>query len=203
MTRSNLFSALLCVVAVFVVTAHASAMYNPVEGRFIQLDPAGFRGGDFNLYRYVGNRPTVFADSSGEQSFLPAPLPLIPTPLLPLLPLYIGQRHCGRCGCTPVDHNFPCDKFSLGRFDVTLCSAHCQIGKDENFEDCCNAIPCVRAHISQCVKWREPDPLRPGFAQEIFQYVLLVDIDSCRRVVRNPIPPSVPLPLPGEKVAGL
>ena len=27
--------------------------------------PAGFEGGDANLYRYVGNMPTMYADPSG------------------------------------------------------------------------------------------------------------------------------------------
>jgi RHS repeat-associated protein len=39
--------------------------YSPSLGRFIQPDPAGFDGGDSNLYRYVGNSPTTAADPSG------------------------------------------------------------------------------------------------------------------------------------------
>ena len=32
---------------------------------WISADPLGFAGGDWNLYRYVGNRPTVEVDPSG------------------------------------------------------------------------------------------------------------------------------------------
>ncbi len=32
---------------------------------WISADPLGFEGGDWNLYRYVGNRPTVRVDPSG------------------------------------------------------------------------------------------------------------------------------------------
>jgi len=38
--------------------------YDPVQGRFKQLDPVGYSGG-FNLYRYCRNNPTVLADPSG------------------------------------------------------------------------------------------------------------------------------------------
>ena len=34
-------------------------------GRWMTQDPIGFEGGDWNLYRYVGNRPTTFVDPSG------------------------------------------------------------------------------------------------------------------------------------------
>ncbi len=37
-------------------------------GRFISEDPIGFGGGDGNLYRYVGNSPTIFTDPSGNQA---------------------------------------------------------------------------------------------------------------------------------------
>jgi RHS repeat-associated protein len=35
-------------------------------GRFISTDPIGFEAGDANLYRYVGNRSTMYTDPSGE-----------------------------------------------------------------------------------------------------------------------------------------
>ncbi|MFN0278160.1 MAG: RHS repeat-associated core domain-containing protein [Pyrinomonadaceae bacterium] len=38
--------------------------YDPQIGRFISEDPIGFAGG-INLYAYVGNRPTMFADPTG------------------------------------------------------------------------------------------------------------------------------------------
>ena len=40
--------------------------YDPKLGRFISEDPIGFRGGDVNLYGYVGNHPTMYRDPSGK-----------------------------------------------------------------------------------------------------------------------------------------
>ena len=39
--------------------------YDSSVGRFISEDPIGFKGGDGNLSRYVGNSPTNFTDPSG------------------------------------------------------------------------------------------------------------------------------------------
>jgi uncharacterized protein RhaS with RHS repeats len=40
-------------------------MYDPIEGRWMEEDPILFKGGDLNLYRYVGNDPTNLVDPSG------------------------------------------------------------------------------------------------------------------------------------------
>jgi RHS repeat-associated protein len=39
--------------------------YDPEVGRFINKDPIGFAGGDFNLYAYVQNDPINFIDPLG------------------------------------------------------------------------------------------------------------------------------------------
>jgi RHS repeat-associated protein len=39
--------------------------YEPGTGKFINEDPSGFKGGDANLYRYVGNDPLDQVDPSG------------------------------------------------------------------------------------------------------------------------------------------
>jgi RHS repeat-associated protein len=39
--------------------------YEPATGRFVNEDPSGFRGGDANLFRYVGNDPLNQVDPSG------------------------------------------------------------------------------------------------------------------------------------------
>ena len=39
--------------------------YDPVVGRYTQVDPIGFAGGDVNLYRYVGNNSGNWVDPSG------------------------------------------------------------------------------------------------------------------------------------------
>jgi RHS repeat-associated protein len=41
--------------------------YDAVIGRFVEQDPKGFAAGDTNLYRYVGNEPTVENDRTGLQ----------------------------------------------------------------------------------------------------------------------------------------
>ena len=40
-------------------------MYDPVVGRFASADPLGLASGDANLYRYVGNNPLNYIDSTG------------------------------------------------------------------------------------------------------------------------------------------
>ena len=42
--------------------------YDPTIGRWTSQDPLGFDGGDANLYRYVGNRPTFSTDPTGRQA---------------------------------------------------------------------------------------------------------------------------------------
>jgi RHS repeat-associated protein len=44
--------------------------YSPMLGRFVQPDPTSFAGGDFNLYRYVGNNPVNSADPTGSKQLL-------------------------------------------------------------------------------------------------------------------------------------
>lgn len=39
--------------------------YDPVSGKFISEDPAGFGAGDPNFYRYVFNQPVAFRDPTG------------------------------------------------------------------------------------------------------------------------------------------
>ena len=39
--------------------------YEPATGRFLNEDPSGFKGGDANLFRYVGNDPLNQVDPSG------------------------------------------------------------------------------------------------------------------------------------------
>jgi RHS repeat-associated protein len=45
--------------------------YDPEAGRWTGPDPAGFRTGDCNLYRYVWNDPVSFTDRSGTQDDSP------------------------------------------------------------------------------------------------------------------------------------
>jgi hypothetical protein len=43
-------------------------VYSAELGRFLQTDPIRFDAGDLNLYRYVGNSPTMLTDPSGKIS---------------------------------------------------------------------------------------------------------------------------------------
>jgi len=45
--------------------------YNPRLGKLISQDPIGFAGGDANLYRYVGNSPTIYVDPFGLADEVP------------------------------------------------------------------------------------------------------------------------------------
>ncbi len=49
---------------------YRSRYYDPTIGRYLSPDTIGFRGGDTNLYRYVGNNPVNLTDPSGQ--ILPA-----------------------------------------------------------------------------------------------------------------------------------
>ena len=42
--------------------------YNPQTGRFLSEDPIRFDSGDYNLYRYVQNRPLIQTDPTGKSS---------------------------------------------------------------------------------------------------------------------------------------
>jgi RHS repeat-associated protein len=50
-----------------------SRWYDPRLGKWISQDPIGFAAGDANLYRYVGNSPTMATDPSGLRKE-PAPI---------------------------------------------------------------------------------------------------------------------------------
>ena len=45
--------------------------YDPQTGRFLSEDPLGFKAGDVNFYRYVGNSPVNFDDPSGMTKKIP------------------------------------------------------------------------------------------------------------------------------------
>lgn len=44
---------------------YRNRVYSPALGRFLQTDPVRFQAGDYNLYRYVANDPTLRRDPMG------------------------------------------------------------------------------------------------------------------------------------------
>jgi len=59
---------------------YRNRVYSPQVGRFLQTDPLKFEAGDVNIYRYVGNAPTLLMDPFGLEVIQPSqfPLPLSP-----------------------------------------------------------------------------------------------------------------------------
>ncbi len=49
---------------------YRNRIYQPELGRFLQPDPTGFEGGDYNLYRYCHNDPVNSMDPTGLQDEL-------------------------------------------------------------------------------------------------------------------------------------
>ncbi len=64
--------------------------YSPALGRWIQEDPIGFKGGDWNLYRYLENNTRTTTDPSGLGPYFPRPKPKPKTPR-PTIPLAGGS----------------------------------------------------------------------------------------------------------------
>ncbi|MFO0085622.1 MAG: RHS repeat-associated core domain-containing protein [Pirellula sp.] len=52
------------------LTYNRNRYYSTSSGRFISQDPISFAAGDANLYRYVGNKPTMATDPSGLEEHL-------------------------------------------------------------------------------------------------------------------------------------
>jgi RHS repeat-associated protein len=46
--------------------------YDPAAGTYRQVDPIGYRGGQWSLYAYVGGNPLRYTDPSGLQEYDPA-----------------------------------------------------------------------------------------------------------------------------------
>ena len=44
--------------------------YHPTTGRFINRDPIGYRGSQWNLYEYVGSQPLILLDPSGKSTLI-------------------------------------------------------------------------------------------------------------------------------------
>ena len=66
MTRPNLLFLIVAALTFLGVTPVASAHYNPVQGRWMERDPLGFKDGT-NLYLAVGGDPITFVDPHGME----------------------------------------------------------------------------------------------------------------------------------------
>ncbi len=65
MSRPRLFVIAATLTVAAAVPSTATAYYHAQLGRFLNRDPIGYRAGDANVYRYVGNRPTGSVDPFG------------------------------------------------------------------------------------------------------------------------------------------
>ncbi len=54
---------------------YRNRFYSTELGRFLQRDPIGYDAGDWNVYRYVGNRVVTVTDLFGLQFGIPSPMP--------------------------------------------------------------------------------------------------------------------------------
>jgi len=81
--------------------------YDPGTGRYMQIDPIGFAGGDVNLYRYVEDNPVNIYDSEGLMGRRPTDVPIITK--RPGTPNPIGSLFWppNEKPCRPFDY---CDK---------------------------------------------------------------------------------------------
>jgi hypothetical protein len=70
MTRSTFLAVLFAALAALGITPIASATYDPVQGRWLERDPIGARGGP-NTYRYVRSNPGQFVDPYGLRELTP------------------------------------------------------------------------------------------------------------------------------------
>ncbi|WDQ17308.1 RHS repeat-associated core domain-containing protein [Rhodopirellula sp. P2] len=52
---------------------HRARYFDTSNGRWMSQDPIGFKAGEYNLYRYVGNATTVRTDPSGLEAYQPLP----------------------------------------------------------------------------------------------------------------------------------
>lgn len=94
----RLFTVLLGMLFVVVLSDNALALYDPGVGRFCSRDPIGYEG-DQNLYRYTFSSPMVLVDPSGLQTA--PPIQDSPPKATRL------ENNCGCCCCpTNIDVKF-------------------------------------------------------------------------------------------------
>lgn len=76
---------------------YRNRMYSDSLGRFLQMDPVGFAGGDYNLYRYVANNPVNLTDPYGLSAAFFAHNPLASEPV------FVVSDKAINCAATPVN----------------------------------------------------------------------------------------------------
>lgn len=135
---------------------------NTQQGRWMTKDPIGFDGGDWNLYRYVENRPIAAVDPSGQFSCWCC-LAAIEVPEIALLCLLF----CGK-GHRLIKRPIPPGPYKTYRCSTTCpcagdpaCSAnHDGEGEDKDKLTACNLAkkdaaskcvrPCAVKHCQPC-----------------------------------------------------
>ena len=76
--------------------------YHPAIGRFMQVDPIGFAGEDYNLYRYVWNAPTILNDPLGTTGVLALLVPEVVIPVI--ITLYVLKQTLNWAKECPNEH---------------------------------------------------------------------------------------------------
>jgi len=71
--------------------------YHAPLGRWVNRDPIGYEGSEWNLYEYVGGMPTRFVDPSGFQFYTPYPPG---TGLPPMAPIECCEKNWESTGFT-------------------------------------------------------------------------------------------------------
>lgn len=98
MTRSTILAVLFVTLTALGLTSVASAHYDPVQGRWLERDPVGYRGGP-NPYENVRSSPLIFVDPRGLQAQpttppTPAPPSVSPPATPPESPIDVGTYVC-------------------------------------------------------------------------------------------------------------
>lgn len=78
------------------LTYYRARYYNPTFQRFISEDPYEFAGGDWNLYNYAGNAPTILSDPTGLWTGLDDGVAIVGGAAGGLIVKYIESRVTGK-----------------------------------------------------------------------------------------------------------
>ncbi len=123
--------------------------YDPTIGRFISMDPIGFKGGD-NHYAFVKNNPLLLRDPKGT---CPGPLPCTPPPVLDTASAYLFTCPC--YGQGDIDKTCQCLALPFAPNDPVFmkqCKG-CYGGQSSPRDACKCACTLMGNDKAQCDLW--------------------------------------------------